>query len=347
MEVLEMLLQRAASLLVLVGTLTVGGCSGNGPAVPTSPATAFNATSRAAGASGDGHGGWWMLPRAKNEDLVYASDMNRHKVFVLSLHGKLVGTFSFSKEPWGLCSDRGGDVFMTRSTDDGRYGVVTEFAHGSTAPIAELKLSYGASACAIDPITGDVAVSGGHSRGPVVIAVYSPTLAGPPLRRIAADTLERSIYVTYDDNGNLYYSTVSYSYGNRIYELKKKSVAPTLIENLTPREASGSPAGWRSNHLVFAAGGGDNSIEHIGIAGSDGRVTRLTSLEGTEMDFGGNQFCVDGSVVAAPFSIVKNGHGRNRVGIWADPIGRRIATFGGFGASFLEGITISRVPTQR
>ncbi|HTA55671.1 MAG TPA: hypothetical protein VK755_13080, partial [Candidatus Acidoferrales bacterium] len=35
--------------------------------------------------------------------------------------------------------------------------------------------------------------------------------------------------------------------------------------------------------------------------------------EGTEMDLGGSQFCVDGSVVAAPFSSMKSGHGRSRV----------------------------------
>lgn len=31
------------------------------------------------------------------------------------------------------------------------------------------------------------------------------------------------------------------------------------------------------------------------------------------MDLGGSQFCVDGSVVAAAFPIMKSGHGRSRV----------------------------------
>jgi hypothetical protein len=343
--VLEMMLQRAALSLVLAGALAMGACSVNNTAVPAGPAPAFDVVSLPTGAPEGGHGGWWMLPRARDEDLVYTSDMNRHKIFVLSLHGgKLVGTFSFSKEPWGLCSDRAGDVFMTRGTDDGKYGVVTEFAHGSLVPIAELKLSYGASACAIDPTTGDLAVSGGRSS---VIAVYAPPFVRRPIRRFTTYSLEASIYVSYDDKGNLYYSTVSYSSGSRVYVLKKNGRAPKLVENLTPREASGWPAGWQNDRLVFAAGGGDNSIEHIRISGTVGSVTRVTSLEGTEMDFGGNQFCADGSIVAAPFSIERNGHGRNKVGIWAYPSGKRISTLGGFGAVFLEGITISRVPTQR
>lgn len=288
-----------------------------------------------------------MLPEAKHENLIYTSDMNVRKVFVLSLHsGKLVGTLSFSRTPWGLCSDRAGDVFVTRYAGHAKRGVVTEFPHGGTKAIVQRQVAPGVGACAIDSSTGDLAVSTNNGNSPPQISVYSPPYDGPPIRTIVTATWGLVLYLTYDAAGSLYFATISGSEGNHLLKLAKNSNTPVQIKHLTSRDASGSPAGWHGKDLVFAPGGGDDAIEHIRISQHRGRVVGVTTLAGSGLNFGGNQACVDGSVFAAPFWYDPT-HDTEVIGIWAYPSGKQMAAFGGFGESFLEGITISRARTAR
>ena len=63
------------------------------------------------------HGGSWMLPEAKGEDLLYvaSSRSDQYSVSVFSYRsGKLVGQLKgFSDYVSGLCSDSAGDVFRS------------------------------------------------------------------------------------------------------------------------------------------------------------------------------------------------------------------------------------------
>jgi hypothetical protein len=338
-----MLLKRASLYVFLAGTLTMAGCGGTRLAVmpgASAPSSVTPISDRASPADRDS--GSWMLPEAKNEDLIYVSDYFRHKVFVLALYsGKLVGTFSYVKLPSGLCSDRAGNVYVTRSTDGSKHGVVTEYPHGETTPIAQLKVPWGANSCAVDPATGDLAVSGSRQRLPSIIAIYRPPFQRRPLRRITEWTMGTHLALVFDDKSNLYFDTVSYSYGKRIFKLSKRSNTPVIIQ-LTPREADFDPVAWHGNYL--ALGGGD-TIEHTRIAGKNGRVIQVTTLGGYHRTFS-SQMWIDGSDVVECYWI--NAMTQYQVGVWSYPSGTNIANFGVPGSIGLDdGITISRAAARR
>src|SRR5579875_97950 len=97
----------------------------------------------------------WMSPQAKSGDLIYTTDIDLNEVFVLSYQtGKLVGTIAGLSQPMGVCSDREGDVYVT----DGDQ--ILEYAHGGTQALGTLS-DPGASAdsCAVDPVSGNLAVT--------------------------------------------------------------------------------------------------------------------------------------------------------------------------------------------
>jgi DNA-binding beta-propeller fold protein YncE len=98
-----------------------------------------------------------MLPEAKSEDLLYVTSFVSSYVFVFSYpEGKLVGTLGgFSYAASGECSDNQGDVFIIGVQD------VVKYAHGGSNPIATLKSVNYPNGCAIDPVTGNLAVAGG------------------------------------------------------------------------------------------------------------------------------------------------------------------------------------------
>lgn len=338
-----MLLKRAILAFSLGGMLAVTACSG-ASAVPTGPPAQSAAVVRDTGSAAHGDRNSWMLPEAKNEDLIYTSDMNRHKVFVLALmSGKLVGTLSFSKTPWGLCSDRAGDVFVTRDSEQlGMHGVVAEFAHGSATPIAKVRVPFAASACAIDPASGDLAVSGGGESS-LTFAVFAPPFERGPVTTIEMDgSYDPQTYLTYDDKSNLFFVVPS-RYGWLFYKVSHISGKPVVLQDLSGG-ADWSAAGRYGNSLVFANSVSD-TIERIRVKGESGRVLHQTVLQGSDLNFGDEQFCVDGRTVAAPYHY-DDGHG-DAVVVWDYPSGKQLAAYHGFGEQFLVGITISRAPKVR
>jgi hypothetical protein len=82
----------------------------------------------------------WMLPEAKSDDLLYASESIRNKVFILTYPGgKLVGTLTGFNMPFGDCVDGVGDVWIINQHPP----EVIEYAHGGTTPIATLTTDAG------------------------------------------------------------------------------------------------------------------------------------------------------------------------------------------------------------
>ena len=96
------------------------------------PARSF-AHLRAAGASPKAT---WMAAGAKRGTLMYVSNANDGTVSVLSYpRGDLVGTLTGFKEPYGLCSDAAGDVWIV----DDETATITEYAHGAASPEATVE----------------------------------------------------------------------------------------------------------------------------------------------------------------------------------------------------------------
>ena len=159
---------RALGALGFIAMLA--GCAGNGAALqPGAVPPSASAVSHGPAARS------WMLPEAKNNDLLYVSDLLAQVVDIYTYHGhKLVGTLTGFFNPEGLCVDKAGDVYVTNDTSEGVHQI-TEYAHGATTPLRTLNDAQGrANGCSVDPKTGDLAVANfwGPTEGIGNVAVY-------------------------------------------------------------------------------------------------------------------------------------------------------------------------------
>jgi hypothetical protein len=104
----------------------------------------------------------WMAPDAVSHPLLYVSDDTNQRQNVVRVYdyrnpAKLLGELTGFGLPEGQCTDSAGDVFITDYWDKN----VREYAHGGTKPLETYDVkSYGEPVgCAVDPTTGDLAVS--------------------------------------------------------------------------------------------------------------------------------------------------------------------------------------------
>ena len=172
--------------LAIIATLALTGC---GTQVAPTGGAPQSATTAA-------HGKSWMLPEAKGEDLIYLSAA--HGVYVYTYpKGKHVGTLTAPDYPAYECADASGDVFITSVAGAPSQQGVYEYAHGGSQPINFLPLAE-ASACSVDPITGNLAV----------IATYGGKVYVYPDAQGTPTVYENDIYLmtspAYDSSGNLF-----------------------------------------------------------------------------------------------------------------------------------------------
>ena len=164
----------------------------------------------------------WMLPEAKSEDLLYASSQSgpttyyRPTVWVFSFpQGKLVGKlmgFSPTAQLYGLCTDHKGDIFVTASgTGTALQSQIYEFAHGGTQSKATLNDPGSAIGCAVDPTTGNLAVTNNFSlSGPSNngnVEIYRHAKGRPTM--YYDKNIYSYYYCAYDDKGDLFVDGVA------------------------------------------------------------------------------------------------------------------------------------------
>jgi NHL repeat len=186
----------AISAFAAVAVLAACGA----PSLPVSNAAA--ASHRVTPATHRDRGPSWMSPDAKQTALLYVSDLQTDDVYAYSypggtLEGKLTG---FS-EPWGLCVDRKGDVFVT----DHNALTIVEYAHGGTTPLATLvDTNQQPGGCDVDPLTGNLAVANVSTPGsdPGNVGIYKKARGARLTRKDPAISYYQ--YCGYDNHGNLY-----------------------------------------------------------------------------------------------------------------------------------------------
>src|SRR5262249_12342646 len=112
--------------------------------------------------------------------------------------GQLIGTLSGFSNPAGECVDQSGNVFITDAAFGDGAGSVYEYAHGGTAPVAQLTVPFDyPTGCAVDPITGNLAVSAIAG-----LAVF-PHASGTPTAYMDS-SFQSMNYTGYDAAGNLF-----------------------------------------------------------------------------------------------------------------------------------------------
>jgi len=170
----------------------------------------------------------WSAPDANRATLLYVSDANNGTVSVFSYpQGDLVGTLTGFEEPYGLCSDKAGNVWIV----DDETSTITEYAHGGTSPKATLGDSgeYPAG-CSVDPTTGNLAVTNYETvnRGQGSVSIYHRA-KGTPTQYVDA-SISRGWFCSYDDKGDLFFDgDANGSSGFQLAELPHGGVTFTNI----------------------------------------------------------------------------------------------------------------------
>jgi hypothetical protein len=184
------LLSRYALSSCVVAAM-LAGCGGSQPpigalgAMPQTSASAVHVE----------RDGSWMLPEAKSKDLLYVTNYSTVLVFTYP-QGKLVGRLHGFFSAAGACVDSKGDVFITNY----KPTTVYEYAHGGTKRIASFPTKKaGTVGCAINPVNGDLAITGLSS----YVEIFKGARGKPTAIRDKG--MWFGGFATYDGKGDLFF----------------------------------------------------------------------------------------------------------------------------------------------
>jgi hypothetical protein len=252
----------------------------------------------------------WMLPEAKREPLLYASNLRAVDVFSYPA-GRRVGKLSIGYDIGGLCSDPKGDVFVDAgSISSGE--MILEYTHGGTDPIATVQSKFGFPLeCAFDPTTGNLAVIGNFDSGPENIAVYE-NVTGTAEDYEDYGPFYNFSDCVYDGSGNLFVSGDTGTLG----ELPKGAGAFVNHKlSLKTDESVLTELQWDGKYVTAQELPPDKHhalLDRITIAHKEAKVVSRTELAGNQIKF---KWLYSG--VALGFE----GQNHHKIGFWPYPAG--------------------------
>jgi hypothetical protein len=253
-----------------------------------------------------------MLPEAKGDDLLYASE--RNSVLVFSYPAlKLVGTLTGFSNPDGICIDEVSNVWIV----DASPPKLVEYAHGGKAPIKTMNWKGNGTlhSCAVDPTTGNLAVMGYN-----FLAVF-PNEQGPPTTYSLSYSAWNGLkYGTYDDAGNFFavgnYAVQS-TWRSELAELPSggSNVEAVLFnEDIEPTAAQ-----WNGQNLVVggaAERGQPIDLYQVSISGSQATITSTIVLNRPDSRYAqSGQFALQGD------RVIEGMNNRKHLGLWRYPQG--------------------------
>ena len=258
------------------------GCGGSQNQTSTLVPGQSNAATAELGRLGVGSS---MSADAPTRDLLYVADSKDGSVYVYSYpeakpQGRLLDVHAA-----GLCAGKNGDVFMLAGND------VLQYAHGGTRPIAALRNPLGGAAqfCSVDPVTGNLAVSGGASAHSGV-AIYAGAKGGPKIYASREGAGLPYGAVAYDNDGNLFVQTAARGLAElpvgaaRMREIAWNGAHPPLTGSIQ----------WDGKYLAVASGA---TILRYTIAGSAAAPAGEIPLRGAAS---AQQFWIHGGKVVVP-----------------------------------------------
>jgi hypothetical protein len=333
---------RRFALSISAAIAFLAGCGGSQPPIGA-PGTMPQGHAIATHAQ---RGGSWMLPEAQSEDLLYAAATESDAVYVFAYRThKLVGTLTGLNAPLGLCADQTGNVWIVNGEIG--YPSVVEYAHGGTSPIATL---YGMGPypndCAVDPTTGNLAVSGWAS--PPSVAIYADAKGQPTVYNDYA-----ALYFydcTYDSSGNLYVSGASNGAAEFLLAELPAGSADFSRVTIDKQIRRLSEIQWDGTYIAIADSGRSSHPRRVyRVSVSDGiaKVIGSFTLLGAAKD-----------TLAQPWigrgDIVFNHQGRKaKLSMWKYPRGGKVASIvhlsGGTGHSNVggPGVVLSLAPSGK
>lgn len=260
----------------------------------------------------------WMSPRAKTRELVYVADSGVGTVNVYAGKGWVeAGELLGFKTPYTFCIDAAQNVYVT----DVGNATITEYAHGTVAPIRVISDHQGGPiGCAIDPNTGDLAVTNIYGAGaipPGNVIIYKGAKGTPTV--YTAPNLYSYFLIAYDDRSNLFVN--GENSGESAAEFAKLPKGKKAFRPLALNQTIGFAGGiaWDGEFLVV----GDqltDAVYRFTISESQGAVKGTTTLVGSSSGF---QFSFEGSSAKHPqaTALVLANVGANAVSAYEYPAG--------------------------
>ncbi len=303
---------RIRSIVGIAALIFTAACSGTMAQLEQSPPTSQPA----------GHA---PLP------LLYVVDSGIESVDVFTLpQARLTRVLTGFAAVAGVCSGADGDVFVV----DLLAGAIRVYPHGGGTPIRLLgDPGYYPYACAVDPLTGDLAVTNSGPRrddGVGNIAFYRHGKA--PRRLIGGPNLTEPLACSYDGRGNLFIAEPG---GVSIAELPAGHKTFASIR-LHPGALNPTDLQWDGKYLAISELH-SGVIYRYAIDGLIGRRVGKTVLAGSS---GVSVFWIDGSTIYVPE--VNQSARQEEVRLYGYPAGGRAhKRIDGF--STPSSLTVSRV----
>ncbi|MGC1381732.1 MAG: hypothetical protein WA814_12000 [Candidatus Baltobacteraceae bacterium] len=248
----------------------------------------------------------WMLPEAKNEELLYVANYYTNVVRVYSYPaGKLVGSLTTDiYVPDGVCVDKQNDVWIVDNAEASGGAHLVEYEHGGTKPIATLddNLEY-SETCSVDPTTGTLAVTNysDYANGPGSVSIYAHAKGSP---KIYVDSKITTMYFCgYDPNGNLFLDGISTDGHFQLAEIAKGKNTFTNIALKGGTIYYPGQVQWDGKHLAVGDQEAGSTISHYTYSaiyqttGAGGKIVGETPLDNS-LDVAG--FWIAGNTVVAP-----------------------------------------------
>ena len=220
----------------------LAGCGGSQP-----PIGAPGATQQASAITHAARGKSWMLPEAKRRDLLYLTSPYRVTIYTFPPAHK-VGKLSIPSELlYGECTDAVGDVFIV----DANYGAY-EYPHGGTTMVASIQNPLPNShGCAIDPVTGNLAIASAGGKKVLSIFRYNPKRGWRFAKTYADATMKYAYYCTYDSGGNLYIDGTPRSQSG--FVLAEQTSGASKLTDISMNKSLGGPGEvqWDGSYLAI------------------------------------------------------------------------------------------------
>ncbi|MGA2760855.1 MAG: hypothetical protein ABSF08_11105 [Candidatus Cybelea sp.] len=251
-------------------------------------------------------------------DLLYAGVKQTALVFTYPA-GTLEDTFRTPFSIQAMCSDAGGDVFMTavvQSKSGARTGYVYEYAHGAKSPVTTLDVPAHEIPvnCSSDPRTGNLAVTSYDARNfAPLVEIFTGGTGEAKLYH--SEELGANPQPAYDASGNLFVTSggnVAALLPNGKQELEKIKLNET-IGNVAHAQWDGKYFALQS--YAATKHNGENVFVHyirVQVSGTTGTIAGISRFAGWRQKNAGQSWLQGNTLVATP---------GNSLNFWKYPAG--------------------------
>jgi len=253
-----------------------------------------------------------------SSELIYV-ETGAGVVIISYPQGSVAGSIPWYSSPSYICSDpTNGNVLIPEGS------TIYEYAHGATSPSGSFAMptEYQESqGCAVDPTTGNLAVSiyGTTSKGSVsAVAIYP---AGQSTPTVYSDkTVSVFSYPAYDDSGNLFVSAYRRQGGIRIGELKPGQDIFSFIK-VQNFDGGIQKLQWDGMYLALSTTYGSvpgTALDQLQINGKSATVVNSIRLSGSRG--GPLYFWIQSGAVFSELRKIRKNNNQG-VGAWQYPAG--------------------------